>query len=375
MLAGYCRVEQIEVREDQDVERRIPDRAYVVAARPRGPRADSVAFAKWLDERRLAARDVCFVIGGPVRAPRSRASTSGCRSGRSRCRTSSPASCCSSSSTGGTRSSPGSPTITDSVSTPTSLRSWARGSSRAVKAAVDSDISVDAGARRARRRPGAAWDYQSNAAMGLAKRLGVAVARAGGADRRPPRRRGRLGGAERRGPGLPELPAARRPGSRPGWRGCATDERLGVEPAAEPRRVVVDYSAPNVAKEMHVGHLRSDDHRRRAGPAAARSRATRSIPQNHLGDWGTPFGMLIEHMLDEGWTEGASEHSIADLNAFYQAARDEVRRRPGVRRARRARRVVALQGGDPATLELWRRLRRGVRAPLRRRLRAARRRC
>jgi 23S rRNA (pseudouridine1915-N3)-methyltransferase len=65
MLAGYCRVEQIEVREDQDVGRRIPDRSYVVLLDREGRELDSVAFAKWLDERRLAARDVCFVIGGP----------------------------------------------------------------------------------------------------------------------------------------------------------------------------------------------------------------------------------------------------------------------------------------------------------------------
>jgi 23S rRNA (pseudouridine1915-N3)-methyltransferase len=65
MLAGYCRVEQIEVREDQDVQRRIPDRAYVVLLDRGGRELDSMAFAKWIDERRLAARDVCFVIGGP----------------------------------------------------------------------------------------------------------------------------------------------------------------------------------------------------------------------------------------------------------------------------------------------------------------------
>jgi 23S rRNA (pseudouridine1915-N3)-methyltransferase len=65
MLAGYCRVEQIEVREDQDVQRRIPDRSYVVLLDREGRERDSVAFAKWIDERRLAARDVCFVVGGP----------------------------------------------------------------------------------------------------------------------------------------------------------------------------------------------------------------------------------------------------------------------------------------------------------------------
>src|SRR3954451_5458471 len=65
MLGGYCRVEQIEVREDQDVERRIPDRAYVVLLDRAGRELDSEEFARWIDQRRLAARDVCFVIGGP----------------------------------------------------------------------------------------------------------------------------------------------------------------------------------------------------------------------------------------------------------------------------------------------------------------------
>jgi 23S rRNA (pseudouridine1915-N3)-methyltransferase len=64
MLAGYCRVEQIEVREDQDVERRIPDRAHVVLLDRTGRELDSEGFARWIDERRLAAVDVCFVIGG-----------------------------------------------------------------------------------------------------------------------------------------------------------------------------------------------------------------------------------------------------------------------------------------------------------------------
>ena len=102
---------------------------------------------------------------------------------------------------------------------------------------------------------------------------------------------------------------------------------------------------------MHVGHLRSTI----IGDALARFERFAGhevIPQNHLGDWGTPFGMLIEHMLDEGWTEGASEHSIADLNAFYQAARTKFDSDPSFGERSRAR-VVALQGGDPATLELW----------------------
>ena len=108
------------------------------------------------------------------------------------------------------------------------------------------------------------------------------------------------------------------------------DERLGVPLMAAPEVVTIDYSAPNVAKEMHVGHLRSTV----IGDAAARllewlGHDVRRI--NHVGDWGTPFGMLIEHLLDIGETEAAHELSVGDLTAFYQAARREVRRRPGVR--------------------------------------------
>jgi arginyl-tRNA synthetase len=77
------------------------------------------------------------------------------------------------------------------------------------------------------------------------------------------------------------------------------DPRLGVLPASPPETVVVDYSAPNVAKEMHVGHLRSTI----IGDALVRLlefQGHRVIRQNHVGDWGTPFGLLIEHLLDVG---------------------------------------------------------------------------
>jgi 23S rRNA (pseudouridine1915-N3)-methyltransferase len=65
MLTGYCRLEQIEVRDDRDVERRIPGGAHVVLLDPAGRALDSERFAAWIGERRLAARDVWFVIGGP----------------------------------------------------------------------------------------------------------------------------------------------------------------------------------------------------------------------------------------------------------------------------------------------------------------------
>ncbi len=131
------------------------------------------------------------------------------------------------------------------------------------------------------------------------------------------------------------------------------DDRLGVPPVTAPERVVIDYSGPNVAKDLHVGHLRSTI----IGDALARMFTWAGhdvIRVNHLGDWGTQFGMLIEHLTDLGGL-AAGEQTISDLTEFYRAARvkfdgdDEFRTRSRLR-------VVALQGGDPVTRELWQRL-------------------
>jgi arginyl-tRNA synthetase len=130
------------------------------------------------------------------------------------------------------------------------------------------------------------------------------------------------------------------------------DERLGVQSVAAPDTVVIDYSAPNVAKEMHVGHLPSTV----IGDAAVRVLdwlGHRVIKANHLGDWGTPFGMLIEHLLDIGESEAAHELSLGDLNAFYQAARAKFDADDTFKERARTR-VVALQSGDEQTRRLWR---------------------
>src|SRR5688572_7232708 len=132
----------------------------------------------------------------------------------------------------------------------------------------------------------------------------------------------------------------------------ARDPRLGVPPAAHQERVVVDYSAPNVAKEMHVGHLRSTI----IGDAIARLLEFAGhdvVRQNHIGDWGTPFGMLIEHLLDVG--EAGAQANMGELSEFYRDARVKFDGDPEF--ADRARqRVVLLQAGDARTLELWRQL-------------------
>lgn len=192
-------------------------------------------------------------------------------------------------------------------------------------------------------------DYQANVAMSLAKTLGakprdVAASIVAALDAEDLLER-----VEIAGPGFINLTLAADALARH-VEAMHADERLGVA-SAEAERIVVDYSGPNVAKEMHVGHLRSTC----IGDAIARVLRFLGhdvIGQNHLGDWGTQFGMLIEYLMETGGTE---KREIADLNAFYQEAKRRFDDDPAF--AERARlRVVALQRGDTETLELWRML-------------------
>lgn len=118
-----------------------------------------------------------------------------------------------------------------------------------------------------------------------------------------------------------------------------------------PQTVAIDYSAPNVAKEMHVGHLRTTV----VGDALARTHeflGNTVIRQNHIGDWGTPFGMLIEHLLDVGVDSDEASEVSENPNAFYQAARAKFDSDDAFATRSRSR-VVKLQGGDEETLGLW----------------------
>jgi arginyl-tRNA synthetase len=130
------------------------------------------------------------------------------------------------------------------------------------------------------------------------------------------------------------------------------DARLGSSQAAAPQKVVIDYSSPNLAKEMHVGHLRST----LIGDALTRVLEFQGhtvIRQNHIGDWGTPFGMLLEYMRDQG-IDGQSS-GLRELSKFYKAARQKFDGDPEF--ANRARlRVVKLQALEPETLALWKAL-------------------
>ncbi|MDO6428499.1 arginine--tRNA ligase [Thalassotalea sp. 1_MG-2023] len=131
----------------------------------------------------------------------------------------------------------------------------------------------------------------------------------------------------------------------------ANDKHLGVTQRAEPQNVVVDYSAPNLAKEMHVGHLRSTI----IGDAVVRAlefRGDNVIRQNHMGDWGTQFGMLLAHLNDKLQANEVAETALADLETFYREAKIRFDDEDGF--ADRARDyVVKLQSGDNECATLW----------------------
>ncbi|MGW2151856.1 arginine--tRNA ligase [Nonomuraea bangladeshensis] len=197
-------------------------------------------------------------------------------------------------------------------------------------------------------RPSQFADFQANVAMSLAKRL-----------RRAPREvaeaiRAELsnfpGTVEVSGPGFLNITLD------DGWIAAEAqrmldDPRLGVGTVTPTQTVVIDYSAPNAAKEMHVGHLRTTI----VGDALARLHehvGNTVIRQNHLGDWGTPFGMLIEHLLDIGEEAAVEQLEAGQGTEFYQAARAKFDGDEAFKQRARVR-VTTLQSGDPDTLRLW----------------------
>ena len=142
-------------------------------------------------------------------------------------------------------------------------------------------------------------------------------------------------------------------------------KRLDVAPARSPETVVVDFSSPNVAKQMHVGHLRSTI----IGDSLCRMlefQGHQVIRQNHIGDWGTQFGMLIEHLFEQASFLKEDEHldnidramdqmRISDLESFYREAKSQFDQ-DEVFRANSRKRVVELQGGDPASAAIWQKI-------------------
>lgn len=204
-------------------------------------------------------------------------------------------------------------------------------------------------------RPSQFADIQINAAMALAKKVGLPPRDAAARIVEALDLDGVCSLVEISGPGFINLT----------FDGTWIEELLnapaptggGAQPAPL-HRVVVDYSSPNVAKEMHVGHLRTTV----VGDSIVRvleALGHTVIRQNHIGDWGTPFGMLIEHWLEVGEDSPEAALLVDDPSAFYQAARakfDASATDPDGFATRARLRVVALQGGDPETFAVWQRL-------------------
>ncbi len=201
-------------------------------------------------------------------------------------------------------------------------------------------------------------DFQANAPLALAKRIGVRpadlaadIVAALDADADA-----LIASTEPSGPGFLNITVT----DRAVWEQVGArlaDARVGVGTPEQGRRTVVDYSAPNIAKEMHVGHLRTTI----IGDCVARVLGflgSDVLRQNHLGDWGTQFGMLIQYLdehPDAAWHQdelAGDTSAVSALDSLYRSARAEFDADPAF--ADRARsRVVALQAGDPGTIAVW----------------------
>jgi arginyl-tRNA synthetase len=194
--------------------------------------------------------------------------------------------------------------------------------------------------------------YQSNVAMSLAKRVGRKPREIAEAVAQELRGRPELEQVEVAGPGFINLTLSAAAISDSAATMLAEGGH-GISPADPPQTVVIDLAGPNLAKEMHVGHLRSTI----IGDSLARTLDAlghRVIRQNHVGDWGTQFGMLLEHLLDSGWA-ASDDQTIGDLNVLYQQAKQ--RDDADAEFAKRARqRVVQLQAGEPEARRVWQEL-------------------
>lgn len=252
--------------------------------------------------------------------------------------------------------------------------------SDAFRAAIQSAFGFDADPVVTPAQNLAFGDYQCNAAMGLVKRVSEAT----GTKANPRQIAERIKAAVEllledmaseitiAGPGFINVRLS------PDWLAgrlaeVAADERLGLQvngregsagdaaadgsvadgSASHPNpTVVVDYSGPNIAKQMHVGHLRSTI----IGDCIARVlefQGNNVVRQNHLGDWGTQFGMLIAHLRTS--PAGTGESHIEDLEDFYRQAKQRFDDEPGFQDLARAT-VVKLQSGGAEELELWHRI-------------------
>ncbi len=196
-------------------------------------------------------------------------------------------------------------------------------------------------------------DYQINAAMPLAKQLerppreiGTAIAEAMGAHPE-------IASAEVAGPGFVNLRLDDGFVAAQLAAALADAAQDGVPPVDRPEKIIVDFSAPNIAKQMHVGHLRSTI----LGDAIARLLVFVGhdvVRDNHIGDWGTQFGLLIVGMDEWGSDEVLRLEPIDELERVYKLA--SARAKEDEAFAESARKALArLQSGDPESLDMWKR--------------------
>lgn len=222
--------------------------------------------------------------------------------------------------------------------------------------AITSAVGIDSDAQVAPAQNTKFGDYQCNAAMGLVR----PVSEATGAKANPrdiatkikdaaePLLAGIASELSIAGPGFINVRLA------PEWLAqritdALANDRMNLPQRENPQTVVVDYSGPNIAKQMHVGHLRSTI----IGDCIARVlefQGDRVLRQNHLGDWGTQFGMLIAHLRSQSAAGG--DTAINDLEDFYRAAKERFDAEPAFQDEARAT-VVKLQSGGEEELALW----------------------
>ncbi|MFN3650549.1 MAG: arginine--tRNA ligase [Armatimonadota bacterium] len=196
-------------------------------------------------------------------------------------------------------------------------------------------------------------DFQSNVAMGLAKRMGKKPREIAEELVRALDVEALCGTPEIAGPGFinfrvrPEFLAAR-------LRTIQADPRLGIPPVEQPQRAIVDFSSPNLAKEMHIGHLRTTV----IGDTIARLLEFLGhdvLRLNHVGDWGTQFGMLLQYVRETHpeVLENPEGFQVDDLEVFYRAAKARFDADPAFADAARGA-VVELQSGEAVARKLWR---------------------
>ena len=182
-------------------------------------------------------------------------------------------------------------------------------------------------------------DYQANGVMGAAKRAKLNPREVAADVIERVDLTGIATSVEIAGPGFLNITLD------PEW--LARNQPATISPANPKQKIVVDYSAPNLAKEMHVGHLRSTI----IGDALARvleAQGHEVVRQNHVGDWGTQFGMLLEYMKESGETSA----ELSDLETFYRSAKVRFDEDNDFQnRARKA--VVDLQSGEAYATEQW----------------------